>query len=68
MERLVDTTGAGDMFAAGFLFGLTQGMPLADCARAGAAAAAEVISHFGARPEGDLRPLVASATTKEAKR
>ncbi len=68
VERLIDTTGAGDMFAAGFLFGLTEGMPLADCARAGAAAAAEVISHFGARPEADLRAIVASATTKEAKR
>jgi sugar/nucleoside kinase (ribokinase family) len=68
VDRLIDTTGAGDMFAAGFLFGLTEGMPLADCARAGAAAAAEVISHFGARPETDLRPLVASATTKETRR
>jgi sugar/nucleoside kinase (ribokinase family) len=67
VDRIVDTTGAGDMFAAGFLHGLVEGMSLPNCARAGAAAAAEVIAHFGARPETDLRPLVAAATTKEAR-
>jgi sugar/nucleoside kinase (ribokinase family) len=57
VERLVDTTGAGDLFAAGFLHGLTRGRPLPDCARIGSLAAAEVISHFGARPESDLAEL-----------
>jgi len=59
ISRVVDTTGAGDLFAAGFLYGYTQGRPLYDCARIGAVAAAEVISHFGARPEAPLDRLVA---------
>ncbi|MEO1193218.1 MAG: adenosine kinase [Pseudomonadota bacterium] len=54
VQRVVDTTGAGDLFAAGFLAGYTQGKPLADCGRLGALAASEIISHFGARPEVDL--------------
>ncbi len=54
LDRLVDTTGAGDLYAAGFLFGYTRGDSLYDCGRIGAIAAAEVISHFGARPEVDL--------------
>jgi len=58
VERVVDTTGAGDMYAAGFLYGYTQGMDLARCGRIGAIAAAEVISHFGARPEVSLRSLI----------
>lgn len=58
--KVVDTTGAGDLFAAGFLFGQTQGRSLADGLRIGAIAAAEVISHYGARPEADLRALVAA--------
>ena len=57
--EVVDTTGAGDLFAAGFLAGLAQGRPVAQCLRMGAIAAAEVISHYGARPEADLRALVA---------
>ncbi|MFC0284495.1 adenosine kinase [Camelimonas abortus] len=56
--KLVDTTGAGDLFAAGFLFGLAQNRPLEVCARLGAIAAAEVIQHMGARPQSDLRQLV----------
>jgi fructokinase len=56
---VVDTTGAGDAYAAGFLAGLTAGRPLADCGRMGSIAAAEVIGHYGARPMRDLRPLVA---------
>jgi sugar/nucleoside kinase (ribokinase family) len=59
LSNLVDTTGAGDLFAAGFLAGLTQGRDLHDCGRMGSIAAAEVISHFGARPEADLKALMA---------
>jgi sugar/nucleoside kinase (ribokinase family) len=57
VETVVDTTGAGDQFAAGFLYGLTHGKPLGDCGRLGAMAAAEVISHYGARPEVPLKDL-----------
>lgn len=60
VAKVVDTTGAGDLFAAGFLFGHTQGRSLADSLRIGAIAAAEVISHYGARPEADLKALVAT--------
>jgi sugar/nucleoside kinase (ribokinase family) len=65
VPEVVDSTGAGDLYAAGFLYGLTQGWDLVHCAQAGAAAAAEVISHFGARPEGDLRELVRIAIREE---
>lgn len=58
---LVDTTGAGDLYAAGFLTGFTAGRPLADCGRMGSIAAAEAISHMGARPQADLKALVAAA-------
>lgn len=58
IERVVDTTGAGDLFAAGFLHGLTTGRALPECARIGAIVAAEVISHYGARPEVRLSTLV----------
>jgi sugar/nucleoside kinase (ribokinase family) len=61
VARVLDTTGAGDQFAAGFLYGLTRGKHLADCGRLGALAAAEVISHYGARPEVSLKMLVADA-------
>jgi sugar/nucleoside kinase (ribokinase family) len=53
----VDATGAGDQFAAGFLFGLATGASLGTCARMGVAAAAEVIGHYGARPEANLQAL-----------
>ena len=59
VEHVVDTTGAGDLFAAGFLFGFTQGKPLAQCLKLGAICAGEIISHYGARPEADLQALVA---------
>ncbi len=58
VQRLVDTTGAGDLFAAGFLHALTRGRTPAVAARIGAIAAAEVISHVGARPERPLAALV----------
>ena len=57
IERLVDTTGAGDLFAAGFLTGLARDLDHADCARLGALAAAEVIQHIGARPQTSLADL-----------
>ena len=57
IERLVDTTGAGDLFAAGFLAGEARGLDLEASLRLGAIAAAEVIQHYGARPEKDLRAL-----------
>jgi len=58
VARVVDTTGAGDLFASGFLAARCRSRDLAGCLEAGAACAAEVISHFGARPEADLRELV----------
>ena len=57
VERVVDTTGAGDLFAAGFLAGLARGADDRTCGRLGALAAAEVIQHLGARPETSLRDL-----------
>jgi adenosine kinase len=57
VEEVVDTTGAGDLFAAGFLAGYTKGRDLGACARLGALAAAEIIQHIGARPQKDLRQL-----------
>jgi sugar/nucleoside kinase (ribokinase family) len=57
VDDLVDTTGAGDLFAAGALYGLSRGADLETCARLGALAAAEVISHVGARPQASLRDL-----------
>ena len=58
VEKVVDTTGAGDLFAAGFLYGYTHGRDLLGCAKIGSMAAAEVISHMGARPELSLRELL----------
>jgi sugar/nucleoside kinase (ribokinase family) len=57
--KLVDTTGAGDLYAAGFLHGFTRGYDLGRCGRLGALAASEVISHLGARPEANLAELAA---------
>ena len=59
VERVVDTTGAGDLFAAGFLAARCRGRDLRDCLTTGGIAAAEIISHFGARPEANMKGLVA---------
>jgi sugar/nucleoside kinase (ribokinase family) len=61
VDVVVDTTGAGDLYAAGFLYGLTHDLELEACARLGGLAAAEVISHFGARPQASLTKLAAEA-------
>jgi sugar/nucleoside kinase (ribokinase family) len=59
--KVVDTTGAGDLFAAGFLYGFTRRKDMAHCAKLGALCAAEIIAHFGARPEAKLADLAAKA-------
>ena len=65
---VVDTTGAGDAYAAGFLYGYTQGKDLATCGRLGGVMAAEIISHYGARPTADVKalaaPILARARTR----
>ena len=61
VAKVVDTTGAGDLFAAGFLFGLTRDRSLADCGRIGGLAAAEIIGHYGARPEMSLAKMLADS-------
>jgi sugar/nucleoside kinase (ribokinase family) len=61
VAKVVDTTGAGDLFASGFLYGFTHGKDFAHCAKLGALCAAEIISHFGARPEVKLKELAARA-------
>jgi sugar/nucleoside kinase (ribokinase family) len=63
IEHVVDTTGAGDLFAAGFLFGHVRGMNLDKCLKLGAICACEIISHYGARPERDLKALMAEHLT-----
>ena len=59
IEKVIDTTGAGDLFAAGFLFGMSRDRDLETCLSMGAVAACEIISHYGARPEADLQELFA---------
>ena len=60
VAQVVDTTGAGDLYAGGFLYGLSTGRELASCARIGSIAAGEIIGHFGARPATSLKKLVAA--------
>ena len=57
--KVVDGTGAGDLFAAGFLAGLVEGEDMATCAAMGCVAAGEIIGHIGARPEADLKAMMA---------
>jgi sugar/nucleoside kinase (ribokinase family) len=61
VARVVDTTGAGDLYASGFLYGLIRALPLQVCGEIGSLCAAEIISHFGARPEVNLSELVVNA-------
>jgi sugar/nucleoside kinase (ribokinase family) len=63
---VVDTTGAGDAYAAGFLYAYTQGHDLATCGRLGGLMAAEVISHYGARPEANVKALAARLLARES--
>jgi sugar/nucleoside kinase (ribokinase family) len=65
VARVVDTTGAGDLYAAGFLYGYTRKMKPYECGRIASIAAAEVISHFGARPETPLLRLLPADARKE---
>jgi sugar/nucleoside kinase (ribokinase family) len=60
VEKVVDTTGAGDQYAAGFMFGLSRGRPLQQCGKLASLAAAEVISHYGPRPQVPLKELAAA--------
>lgn len=68
VENVVDTTGAGDLYAAGFLYGYTQERSLGTCAMIGGIAAAEIISHYGARPEVSLRGFVRNKLMQYGKR
>ena len=67
VENVVDTTGAGDLYAAGFLYGLINGRSIGTCAIIGGLAAAEIISHYGARPETSLRGYVRNNLVKYGK-
>ena len=67
IENVVDTTGAGDLYAAGFLYGLLNGRSIGTCAIIGSSAAAEIISHYGARPETSLRGYVRTNLVKYGK-
>ena len=61
-DKVIDTTGAGDAYAGGFLYGLTQGCSIADCGRIGGIAASDIIGQFGARPQAALKAKIRSVT------
>ena len=58
VEKVIDTTGAGDLYAAGFLYGCAKNKPIGECGRYASIAAAEIISHYGARPLVKLKDLI----------
>jgi len=58
INNLVDTTGAGDLFASGFLYGLTSSLSIEQCGSLGTKAASEIITHYGARPKNSLKKLL----------
>ena len=60
VDKVVDSTGAGDLYASGFLYGLIKGLDLKTCGEIGSLAAAEVISHTGARPQASLQEIISS--------
>ena len=60
VHEVVDTTGAGDLYAAGFLYGYTRNLPLAECGRLGSACASDIITHLGARAQKPLKRLLAA--------
>ena len=61
VRKVIDATGAGDQYAAGFLYGFARNRRMRDCAKLGHIAAAEVISHYGPRPETSYRQLAVKA-------
>ena len=60
VHEVVDTTGAGDLYAAGFLYGYVNGMDLRECGRLGSACASDIITHLGARAQKSLKRLLAA--------
>lgn len=68
IDEVVDSTGAGDLYAAGFLYGMSRGRSLGTCAIIGSIAASEIIGHYGARPEVSLRGFVRNKLVQYGKR
>lgn len=68
INEVVDSTGAGDLYAAGFLYGMSKGRSLGTCAIIGSIAASEIIGHYGARPEVSLRGFVRNKLVQYGKR
>ena len=68
IDEVVDSTGAGDLYAAGFLYGMSKGRSLGTCAIIGSIAASEIIGHYGARPEVSLRGFVRNKLVQYGKR
>ena len=68
VDEVVDSTGAGDLYAAGFLYGMSKGRSLGTCAMIGSIAASEIVGHYGARPEVSLRGFVRNKLVQYGKR